>query len=510
MADRNEMSALQYHERTKHSPASVQSSRHHLDWEIQPRPFKIYTELEPIPLPKPAASEAKALSALASPGADPSGTDIPSLAALARLLHFSAGVTRKKPYPGGQVMHFRAAACTGALYHIDLYVVCGDLPDLPAGVYHFGPHDFALRRLRGGDHRSVLVGATASEPAVANAPAVVISTSTFWRNAWKYQSRAYRHCFWDNGTILANLFAVAAADDIPARLVLGFVDQSINHLLGLDTEREVALSLVTIGHDPETTMKEPPEVPELSLQTMPLSSREVDYPAIRAAHAASSLASPKQVEAWRGAPRNSPAKIEGKVFPLRPLSSPPPVTLDRTILRRGSARDFSEAAISFEQLSTVLTAATAPLATDFLASEPGANHGLGDLYLIVNAADDLPSGAYVYHRRGRQLESLKEGDFRRQAGFLDLGQPLAAEAGVNMYVLVDLEGAIERFGDRGYRAAQLEAAVVGGKLYLAAYALGLGATGLTFFDDEVTRFFSPHAAGKAVMFLVAFGPRGRP
>jgi len=46
---------------------------------------------------------------------------------------------------------------------------------------------------------------------------------------------------------------------------------------------------------------------------------------------------------------------------------------------------------------------------------------------------------------------------------------------------------------------------MGGKLYLAAYAQGLGATGLTFFDDDVTAFFSPHAAGKSVMFLVALG-----
>jgi len=30
-----------------------------------------------------------------------------------------------------------------------------------------------------------------------------------------------------------------------------------------------------------------------------------------------------------------------------------------------------------------------------------------------------------------------------------------------------------------------------------------GASGLTFFDDDVTEFFSPHAAGKSVMFLIA-------
>ena len=49
----------------------------------------------------------------------------------------------------------------------------------------------------------------------------------------------------------------------------------------------------------------------------------------------------------------------------------------------------------------------------------------------------------------------------------------------------------------------------GGKVYLAAYALGCGATGLTFLDDEVTEFFLPHAAGKSVMFLMAVGRPAR-
>ena len=64
---------------------------------------------------------------------------------------------------------------------------------------------------------------------------------------------------------------------------------------------------------------------------------------------------------------------------------------------------------------------------------------------------------------------------------------------------------LRQLGNRGYRAAQLEGGITGGRMYLAAYAQRFGATGLTFFDDEVTEFFSPHAAGKSVMFLVALG-----
>ena len=87
----------------------------------------------------------------------------------------------------------------------------GELPDLNAGVYHFNPADFALRKLRDGDLRVVLAHATAHYAAVSQAPVTIVCTGTYWRNAWKYQARTYRHFFWDCGTLLANLFATASA-----------------------------------------------------------------------------------------------------------------------------------------------------------------------------------------------------------------------------------------------------------------------------------------------------------
>jgi hypothetical protein len=45
------------------------------------------------------------------------------------------------------------------------------------------------------------------------------------------------------------------------------------------------------------------------------------------------------------------------------------------------------------------------------------------------------------------------------------------------------------------------------KMYLAAYAQRLGATGLTFFDDDVTNFFSPYTKGKRTIFLLAIASR---
>jgi SagB-type dehydrogenase family enzyme len=134
---------------------------------------------------------------------------------------------------------------------------------------------------------------------------------------------------------------------------------------------------------------------------------------------------------------------------------------------------------------------------------------LNDLYLIVHAVEGLPSGAYVFRRQQRALELLKPGDFRRDAGYLGLGQEIPADCSVNIYFMADMHRVLEHFGNRGYRAAQLEAAIMGGRIYLAAYAQRLGASGLTFFDDDVTEFFSPDAAGKSAMFLIAVGKSAR-
>jgi SagB-type dehydrogenase family enzyme len=539
--------AWRYHDATKHSYESVRSGPHALDWANQPRPFKIYRGLEPIPLPRelprPGVPAVEAAAGLVAPA---SMDAIPDLPTLACVLFLSAGITKRKRYPGGEIA-FRAASCTGALYEIDLYVICGDLEGLRAGVYHFDPAGFALYRLRDGDYRGALAEATSHEPSVARAPVTIVCTGTYWRNAWKYRARTYRHFGWDNGTILANLLAAASAFRLPARIVCGFVDEAINRLLGLETEREVAFSTVALGRAGEPPPPAPAIEP-LALEVVPPSRSEIDYPIMRRMHAASSLASPAEVAAWREGARALRAELEALEqaerargaripLPVPARSAVPRDSLEDVILRRGSTRQFDRGASwTPGQLAVALACATAPLAADFLgaggppppaaaaspadspaadvAAESGEPSGpfasgggvrLNDLYLIVHAVDGLEPGAYVLSRRGLELELLRRGRFRAEAGYLGLEQDLPADGSVVVFFLADLHRVLRHLGNRGYRAAQLEAGILGGRLYLAAYAQRLGASGLTFYDDDVVEFFSPHAAGKSAIFCMVLG-----
>lgn len=537
MGNRDIASARDYHERTKHSPVSIRSGPHYLDWDNQPHPFKVYEDLDSLPLEEHLASSGvSALQAIARSA--PEGERGVTRKELGELLFLCAGVTRRRRYFGGEML-FRAAACTGALYHIDVYVVAGPLADLDAGVYHFAPERFALTPLRTGDHRGALVEASGGEPAVAHAPAVLVFASTFWRNSWKYRDRAYRHCFWDGGTILANCLAAASARDIPVRTVMGFADGPVNDLLGLDRDKEAALCFVPVGRIEPAEAASTGALPPRDYATRRLSRREVDYPAIREMHAASSLESGAEAQRWRDGETNetgtagmsgagSPgtekaAAVTGatesagiseadvaatliRELPLEiePAASLPAGSVEQVIVRRGSTRRFSHEAITLAQLSNALHYATRGVATDV---DPDGSRPLNQLYLIVNNVDGAAPGTYVLDRDRGSLQLLKEGEFRREAGFLGLGQEIPHDASVNVYFLADLDPVLWRYGNRGYRLAQMEAAITAGRLYLAAYAQGFGASGLTFFDDDVTAFFSPHAAGKSVMFLIALGQR---
>jgi SagB-type dehydrogenase family enzyme len=506
MNNRDIQAAWKYHDGTKHSHWSIRNNPHVLDWANRPLPFKIYPKIEPLPLSRDVPQTGVApLSAISEPVPSSRADSVPDLRDLARILYFSAGITKQRAYPGGE-MYFRAAACTGALYEIELYVVTGDPPDLDAGVYHFNPADVSLRILRKGDFRGNLAQAAAMEPAVAHAPATVICTGTYWRNAWKYQARTYRHFGWDNGTLLANMLAVARASGLPAEIVLGFVDTEVNRLLDLDTRREVSLCLVPIGRTSERSLPEPKEAPALGLETIPLSQREIEYPTMLEMHFASSLESVEEVAQWRGKqqvfPTSSPAG-EAVRLPRLLEEDQPKDTIEQVILRRGSTRTFDKAAsITLAQLSTILEYATRGLPADFLKPR---GVQLNDLYLIVHAVQGLKPGAYFFRREQKTLELLKEGKFRAEARHLGLDQELPADACVDIFFLADLKRILEQYGNRGYRAIQLEAGAIGGRIYLSVYGHHLGATGLTFFDDDVINFFSPHARDKSAIFLLAIG-----
>jgi hypothetical protein len=288
--------------------------------------------------------------------------------------------------------------------------------------------------------------------------------------------------------------------------VTGFVDEDVNRLLALDTDREIAFSMVSLGRTSSPAPGPPADIGRLALETEPLSLSEIDYPAMREMHAASSLLDEEEVSRWRGAVQEvKKTEPRGRLIRLEPFGDDEMSRegLGTVILKRGSTRRFDRSSsLSFKEFSTLLYSSTREIPADFLGA--AAPH-LNQIYMIVHAVEGLEPGAYALDQDGIAIEMIKAGEFRREAGYLGLEQALPAEAAATIFFIADLNAVFGWFGNRGYRAAQLEAGIIGGRIYLAAYAQGFGASGLTFYDDDVIEFFSPRALGKSAIFQVAVG-----
>jgi SagB-type dehydrogenase family enzyme len=517
---------LDYHESTKHSEISLMTSRHYLDLDNRPLPFKVYTELLSYPLPldfsQSTLNAITSISRIYPQTSDNATTDITktnlNTQSLAEILFFSGGITREIKYPLS-TYYMRAASATGALYPIELYIVCQDLADLKAGVYHFGPADFTLTQIRAGDYRSELAAAAGDNQSIITSPITIIFTSIAWRNAWKYQARSYRHWFWDSGVIAANLLATTVSMGLPTRLIMGFVDDNVNNLLCLEGQQEAAVVMVAIGiglsKDPKP--KEDKQIPYLPIPKIrPISKMgEIEYPEIWRVNQYSKLSNKEEVKDWINSINNNSSvaaaykqsSVLTKILDMKSLlreqyhSSSGP-TLGEVILRRGSSRRFSRSPISYSVLSTILHSSTMGVPMDIFKED---GYSLIHVYLIANDINGLAPGAYFFNRESDYLEQLKINVSRNISGYLCLGQSLFSDASAVLFLMTDLQSILKSFGNRGYRASQFEAGVIAGKVYLAAYAQQIGASGSTFFDDAVTEFFSPHANNKSTMIVVGIG-----
>ena len=499
MSRGHESSARTYHEATKHSEVSLRSSGHYLDWDSRPSPFKLYKNLDSISLPRDFARPSEsALEAIREQDSGEVAATI-DLSRLSEILFFSAGLTRKMRF-GSEAYFMRAASATGALYPIELYVVATNLEGLASGVYHFNPLEFALVRIREGDYGSVLAEAT--DDATRSSMATIAMASLGWRNAWKYEARSYRHWFWDAGVIAANLLAVCHSEHIPIRLLMGFIDSDIDTLLDLKPGKEATVALGTIIGSQEPPSGPPVrQIQHLNLETEPLSRNEFDYPIIWETNSASGLSNRPEVRSWLQKVDRDDSGIRRKVNETRSHRDLDSATLEQVILQRGSTRRFSQKPIQMEALSAILEASTGPVPGDFLSRK----ETLIDFYMIINDVEGLEPGSYYYNRTNGSLELLKQGKLRHISGYLCLEQLLFSDASVVLFLMADLGTVLDRFGDRGYRAAQFEGGIRAGKIYLSSYALGIGASGSTFFDDAVTEFFSPHANKKSTMIAVGIG-----
>lgn len=257
-------------------------------------------------------------------------------------------------------MHFQTSMSAGNLHPIEMYLVCGGIAELEAGVYHADPLTSTLTALRAGDYRYVL-GEASCTPDIELSTVSLVLTGLPWRTAWKYGERGFRHLYWDAGSVVANITAC----EPNSRLRMAFVDAVVSDLVGVDGVSEFPLAIVTppgedgglpVRHryEPGTRIEAAPSLigtsgPVLSL----LSAAQTD----------GALSSGAEVTGWRKDTGYDDRPTLTRTEPFRSTAAGTE-PIDSIILRRGSTRLMTRSAVPKAIVERALRAASPPVLGD--------------------------------------------------------------------------------------------------------------------------------------------------
>jgi hypothetical protein len=426
----------------------------------RPQFYKRYDpDLPRVALPRDLhPARASALEVLAGTAEVPAATL--DLHGLGRVLFLASGVTRTSDYRGNRMV-FRAAGSAGARFPLELYLSVPDATVLetgspesiapgtsvPPGVHWYDPADHAL--------------VTVGPPPSGDTPAIVV-TGIPWRTGWRYRERGFRHIYWDAGTMLSQLLAVADSAGVTARMHLTFPDRAVSRLVGADGVDEFPVAVVALGDGAPALASSGP-----ANQGHHDSDGRV-FPLVTSAQQAGN-----QDEVGPELTRGAPVRLESDG-----PGSARADTVDEVVLQRGSIRRLDPAR-SIPRAVLVDTMAVAMRGIEV------------PHWVAVNAVDDVAPGVYRWPDLDHPVRRVDETTMRDELYAAALEQGLAKDAAYVAISAADLTA----LDDHGYRRAQLAGGLVEGRLHLVAGALGAAATGMTFVDRLVPALLGQDGPG---------------
>ncbi|AXI08081.1 NADH oxidase [Oceanobacillus zhaokaii] len=417
----------------------------------------------------------------------------------------------------------RFAPSGGALYPNELYVYL-KVEGLPDGVYHYDVAHHSLVLLREGNFDSYLARALGNRCDISSCFGIVFVSTMFWKNFFKYNNFAYRLQGLDAGVLIGQLMEVSKRFGFASGVYFQFLDNAINHLLGLSELEESVYSVIPLsveatiwsanGRDlykniiSEELKQELPAIQPEHIERS-LSVRE--YPMITAMNEASKLDSTSSFRVIVG--REVPERVERTMAlpQVKPLS----YDLAEACGNRFSPdMDFNLGKVSQQQLATLLQEATASFSYRNDLDEAYRSNGPRvTIHSCLYNVEGISNGAYYYDSAKHILREICPGDHRLhlQTG-MSLDNVNLLQVPLCLHVAGDKEFYKTELGYRGYRIQQMEAGMLVQRLLLAASALGMGGHPLLGFDANLSdELYKMNQKGKTSLIQIPIGPyRPRP
>lgn len=488
-----------------------------VDWEDAPLPYKLYRGLPEIPLtgevPLTLRKDEDDLT--------------PSLEELGHYLWFVYGLTQYSQSSlmdetnGKNVSYTqslrRFVPSGGALYPNELYVYI-KLDDAPNGIYHYDVAHHRLILLREGNYDFYLSRSLANSVPISDCFCTVFVSTVFLKNFYKYNNFSYRLQGLDAGVIIGQSLEVANMMGFRAQVCYQFLDQSINHLLGLSEKDESVyaviplskkLSIPCVDNEKRDEMVSASElcreVPELYQVSLNRSKRAIDYPILRKLNEESMF---ETTQPFINLTKKNTETFLGTELALLPFTESFSYDIASVCRKRYSPNlDFTLGKVSLTQLSTLLKETFSFLYQNDLDNTQGHIETRLSLYGSFYNVEGIPNGAYSYDNGTHALRRIAKGDYREflQSG-LTMPNVNLYQVPLCMHVVGDKDHLKGILGYRGYRIQQMEAGILVQRMLLVSGALGMGGHPLLGYDaNQCDELYRINLQGKTSLIQIPVG-----
>jgi SagB-type dehydrogenase family enzyme len=152
---------------------------------------------------------------------------------------------REKPHTGKAV---RTCPSAGALFPLEIYLIAGDISDIPSGFYHFISDEHSLELIHDKDLREDLYKTAYPREMIRAAPASLVYIAIESRVLERYGERGrQRYIPMDIGHSAQNVYLQAEALGLGTCAIGAFDDKGLTQVLDLPAE-EIPMYIMPVGY----------------------------------------------------------------------------------------------------------------------------------------------------------------------------------------------------------------------------------------------------------------------
>ncbi len=498
-----------YHQQAKHAFHRSADGPGYLDWKNQPDPFQRYHGSQLISLPLDTDIAPSLYDSLYYP--DNNLTQAFNLKTISSLFRHSMALSAWKQ-AGESRWALRVNPSSGNLHPTEVYLLSPAIDNFSSTplIAHYAPQEHGL------ETRCVLTNPIwklltedYSEPVL-----FIGISSIYWREAWKYGTRAFRYCHLDVGHALAAISLSAASLGWHCQILENCSTRQLRMLLGLpdnhknETEQPDCLIAIT-----QTKIKYPVlSLPDQAIQQIALCDWQGEANVLSSTSVCWDVINTIAITCEKPTTQLSVANRDIHKEIMRQHAHLT-VNAQQLIQQRRSAVAMDKQtyiqAEQFYQLISRLMPEQVETPFNLLISAARVQ-----LIFFVHRVEGIKPGVYCLVRDSEILTELKqlmneqfvwqklktcseklplfcllEGDAKLLSQKLSCQQEIASDGCFSMVMLSQFKKTLQNTGAWLYPQLYWECGMIGQVLYLEAEAMNIQGTGIgCFFDDPVHEF----------------------